>query len=172
MTYKARLNLKFYIVSALMLGLVVFIWYGIYHINANEILVDGEIPMDAQTKTIMVVLLGIIASSWTLSLLTVIRQIITGFAFSMDESGIHTTATAIMVFSLIFVVPVKTIPYDAIVQVSEQCGTLCLKLDKSKLEVFPPLRLFVNKEYRLFAGYTKEKPSEIRGTLNKFLPSN
>ena len=44
---KARLNLKFYIIFIVMLCLVVFVWYGIYFLNSNEILMEDNTPMDA-----------------------------------------------------------------------------------------------------------------------------
>ena len=172
MTFKAKLNLKFYIVSALLLCLVLFIWYGIYFLNTNEIRMEDNSPMDSETKALFTVLMSLVCFSWTMSLLTLIRQIILGCAFHMDEAGIHTTATAVMVFAFIFVIPIKTIPYDAIVQVSEDNGILSIKLDKSKIAVLPILRLFARKEYHFFSGFTKETQSEIKHVLEQFIKSN
>ena len=90
----------------------------------------------------------------------------------MDNDGIHTTATAVMVLAFIFAIPIKTIPYDAIVQVSEVNGILSIKLDKSKIAVLPILRLFVRKEYHFFSGFTKANPSELKQILYQFVEKN
>lgn len=169
MTFKSRLNLKFYIVSVLLLCVVVFIWYGIYFLNTNEIRMEDNSPMDSATKALFTVLMSLVGFSWTMSLFALIRQIIAGNAFCMDKDGIHTTATAVMVLAFIFVIPIKTIPYDAIIQVSEDNGILSVKLDKSKIAVLPILRMFVRKEYHFFSGFTKENPSEIKQMLNQFV---
>lgn len=169
MTFKARLNTKFYIVSVLLFCLVVFVWYGIYFINTNEILMEGDTPMDAGTKAIFTVLISIIALSWTVSLAVLIRQAIIGSAFCMDESGIHSTATAIMLLAFIFVTPIKTIPYSAITQVSDEVGILTLKLDKSKVEVLPIFRFLVRGEYHFFCGFTKEKQEDIKQALEQLM---
>lgn len=172
MTFKARLNLKFYIVSVLLLCLVLFAWYGIYFLNANEILMEDNSPMDSGTKGLFTALMSIVAVSWTMSFFALVRQIVAGIAFCMDNDGIHTTATAVIILAFIFVVPIKTIPYDAIVQVHEDNGILSIKLDKSKISVLPILKLFLRKEYRFFSGFSKENSSEIKKMLNQFIENN
>ena len=166
---KARLNLKFYIISIVMLCLVVFVWYGIYFLNSNEILMEDNTPMDAGTKSLFTVLMSMIAISWTASLLTLIRQMLLGFAFRIAENGIHDTATAIMILAFIFVVPIRRIPYNAIQQISEENGILTIRIDKSKIQVVPFLKPFVRKEYHFFSGFTKEKVENIKETLNDFM---
>ena len=172
MMFKARLNLKFYIVSVLLLCLVLFAWYGIYFLNANEILMEDNTPMDSGTKGIFTALMSVVAVSWTMSFFALLRQIVAGIAFCMDNDGIHTTATAVMILAFIFVVPIKTIPYDAIVQVNEDNGILSVKIDKSKISALPILKLFVRKEYRFFSGFTKENSSEIKQMLTQFIENN
>ena len=164
---KTNFKPKFYIVCALLLCCVAIGWYGIYFLNTNEILMDSG-PMPPSTKAIFTVLTGAVVISWTVSLLALIRQICVGCAFRMDENGIHTTATAIMVLAFIFVVPVKTIPYDAIEQISENGGILSIRLDKSKIKVAPIFRLLVNKEYHFFFGYTSATQANIREMLDRF----
>ena len=166
---KARLNLKFYIISIVMLCLVVFVWYGIYFLNSNEILMEDNTPMDAGTKSLFTILMSVVAISCIASLLTLIRQIVLGYAFRVDEDGIHSTATAIVILAFIFVVPIKRIPYSAIQQFSEENGILTIRIDKSKIQVVPFLRPFVRKEYHFFSGFTKEKVENIKETLNDFI---
>lgn len=166
---KAKLSIKFYVVACVLLGLVIFCWYGIYFLNANEILLEDGAPMDSQTKLIFSVIMSVIVSSWSLSLLTVIRQMFLGCAFYIDNNGIHTTATAIMVLAFIFVVPVKLIPYEAIEQISEEDGILSIKINKSKIQTVPILKPFVRKEYHFFSGFTKEKIEKIKAIITPHL---
>lgn len=169
---KAKLNAKFYITSVLLLGLVVFIWYAIYFLNANEILMEDHTPMDPGVKTLFTVALGAVALSWTMSLLTLVRQIIAGVAFRMDEEGIHTTATIVRFFAFIFIVPVKTIPYDAIRRIYKENGILSATIKKSKVQIFPVLKPFLGKEYHFFFGFTREKQDEIGQTIHQFMTNH
>ena len=97
---KAKFSIKFYIVAILLLAMVIFGWYGIYFLNANEILTEDNTAMDSDYKLIFTVLFSLIVSTWSLSLVTVIRQMILGCAFRIDEKGIHDTATGIVIFHL------------------------------------------------------------------------
>ena len=148
MNFKAKLSLKFYIVSFFLLGIVAFGWYGIYFLNTNEILMEDNTPMDIQIKIILTIAIGAAVLSWTFSLFTLIRQAIFGYAFMIDENGIHTTATAINLLAFIFVIPIKTIPFSAIKKVSEDNGVLTLYIDKTKIDIIPILRTFARKKYR------------------------
>ena len=166
--FKAKLNFKFYLVALVFLGIVVLGWYGIYFLNANEILMD-DVPMKTSTKMLFTILMSIVAVSWTMSLLALIRQIIVGSAFDIDKDGIHTTATGIVIFAFIFIVPIQRIPYDAIQNISVENGILSVTLDKSKIETFLILKPFVRKKYHFFAGFTSEKYSEIKRTIENYL---
>lgn len=169
MKFKAKLNLKFYILSILLLGIIVLGWYGIYFLNANEILMEDNMPMDVQTKLFFTIVLGLIVLSWTLSFFTLIRQALFGHAFAIDENGIHTTATAINVLAFIFVVPIRTIPFSAIERISEDDGVLTLHIDKAEIDMIPILRIFARKRYHLFSGFTAEKQDIIKVELEKFI---
>ena len=166
---KTKLSAKFYFLAVLLLGIVILGWYGVYFLNANEILMEDDSPMDLNTKKWLTVAMCLIVSSWTLSLLTVIRQIFLGYAFYMDESGICSTSSIMVLLAFVFVVPVKRIPYDAIEWVGEENGLFLIKINKSKIEVFPIFRPLVRKEYYFFSGLTKEKTEIIRETLDFFL---
>ncbi len=167
MNFKGELNLKFYIVSLILAVFTAIGWYGVYFLNVNEILMEDNTPMTAETKILFTVLLCIILLSWSISLITLIRQAVLNFAFSIDESGIHNTASAIMIFAFIFVIPVKNIPYSAIKKISYEEGILTLTLDKSQIDVLPLLRPFVSKRYRLFSGFTCQKQLEIEENLKR-----
>lgn len=166
---KTKLSAKFYFFAVLLLGIVILGWYGVYFLNANEILMEDDRPMDVNTKKWLTVAMCLIVSSWTLSLLTVIRQMILGYAFYMDESGICSTSSIMVLLAFVFVVPVKRIPYDAIEWVGEENGLFLIKINKSKIEVFPIFRPLVRKEYYFFSGLTKEKTEIIRETLDFFM---
>lgn len=169
MQYKAKLNIKFYIVSMLLFGLVIFIWYGVYFLNTNVILMDDDAPMSDDTKLFFTVALSIIGISWTISLITVIRQIVMGTAFIVDENGIHYTATAINIFAFIFVIPVKTIPYSAITKISNENGILTVFFDKDQIKVLPILRFFARKQFSFFYGFTTENLSNIESEIKKYI---
>lgn len=169
MKFKAKLNAKFYIVSALLLGIVVLGWYGIYFLNANEILMEDNIPMDDTTKLFFSVVMCAVVLSWTFSLLALVRQIILGQAFSLDYEGIHHTSTAINVLAFIFVVPVKNIPYNAIEKFCEENGTLTLFIDKKKIDAFMIFRPLVRKRYHLFSGFTAENRERIKSELSRYI---
>ncbi len=169
MKFKAKLNLKFYIISILLLGIVVFGWYGVYFLNPNEILMEDNTPMDSQTKMLFTIVIGAAVLSWTFSFFTLIRQMIFGYAFVIDENGIHNTATAINVLAFIFVVPIRTIPFSAIERVSEDDGVLTLHIDKMGIDINPLLRIFARKRYHLFSGFTVEKQDVIKVELEKYI---
>ena len=166
---KARVSLKFYIVSFVLLALVVFVWYGIYFLNANEILMEDGAPMDSTTKMIFTVLMGLIAFSWSVSSLILIRQMLLKYAFVMDEDGIHNTVTAILILAFIVIVPVKLIPYDAVLYTKEEDGILTAKLDRTKCVTSPIFKPFVRNEYHFFSGFTSEKQENIKNTLDKYV---
>ncbi len=167
MKIKSALNVKFYVVTVLMLCMVALVWYGVYFINANEVMTD-EGSMDGDVKALLTVILSVVATSWTLSLLTLVRQIILGYGFIMDEKGIHNTATAIMILSFVFVVPVKSIPYGAILSFSDADGVPTARLDKSRLSASPLLRPFVRMEYHFFASFTKDCSSEVKEAMKQY----
>ena len=166
---KARISLKFYIVSFVLLALVVFVWYGIYFLNANEILMEDGAPMDSTTKIIFTVLMSLIAFSWSVSLFILIRQMLLKYAFVMDEDGIHNTVTAIVILAFIVIVPVKLIPYDAVLYTKEEDGILTSKLDKAKCVTSPVFKPFMRSEYHFFSGFTSEKQENIKNTLDKYV---
>lgn len=170
MKFYAKLNSQFYVAALFLLLLVLIGWYGIYFLNANQILMEDNTPMDAGTKLIFSVILGIVVVSWTLSLFTMIRQMVRGYAFSMDSGGIYKTVTFWQVLAFVFVIPVKEIPRDAIESFSDNkdTGAVELAINKSKLDMSPILRPFASKKYRFFAGFTKESPREIKAQFHKY----
>lgn len=86
----------------------------------------------------------------------------------MDEDGIHSTATAVIVFAFIFIIPIRTIPYSAIENISEEDGALTLFVDKAKIDMIPILRIFARKRYHFFSGFTAEKQENIKSELDKY----
>ena len=164
MEYKAKLNAKFYIVFILLLGIVILGWYGIYFLNANEILTEDNLPIDNNTKLILSVAMSAVVLSWSVSVFTLIRQIILNSAFSLDDEGIHYTATATNILAFIFIVPVKKIPYDAIDKICEENGVLTLFINKQKVDTFIIFRPFVRKKYHLFSSFRilkRKKPVDF-----------
>lgn len=168
MNFKAKLNAKFYIVSALLFGIVMLGVYGLYFLNANEIMME-DAPMDAETKTLFSVVIGAVVLSWVLSLLALIRQILLGFAFCLDDTGIHGTLSAVNVLAFIFIVPIKSIPYGAVERASVENGILTLHIDKTKVDALSIFRPFIRREYHLFAGFTLANQEDIKKELGKYI---
>lgn len=167
MYFKAKLNLKFYIMSALLLSVVVLGWYTVFNMSTNEILPEDNTVMSDGKKNVFLLAICVVLLSWTLSLFTLIRQIVSGYAFYIDQNGIHSTATAFILLAFIVVVPVKTIPFSAIETITEENGILTLRLNKSEIDTIPILKIFVNKEYRLFSGFTVEDPKTVKSKLDR-----
>ena len=118
---------------------------------------------------LFIIAIGAVVLSWTFSFFTLIRQMLFGYAFMIDENGIHNTATAINVFAFIFVVPIRTIPFSAIEKVSEDDENLTLHIDKAKIDIIPFLRIFARKRYHLFSGFTVEKRDIVKAELEKHI---
>lgn len=153
--FKAKLNAKFYTLSVVMLLLVALVAYGVYFMSATQILGEDGLPMSSKERSLFGVLLSIVGISWLISFLTMLGQIAKGCAFEMDESGIHKTTSAVCFLAFIFVVTIRTIPYEAIKSVSEKNGMLTAEVDKSKLDMPALLRFFARKEYNFFYSVTK-----------------
>ncbi len=166
--FKAKLNLKFYLVALVLLGAAALGWYGIYFLQTHEILMENGEPMEATTRVVFSVLGTLIVSSWTLSFLTILVQALRGYGFYMDEDGIHNTATAVVFLSFIFVVPIKEIPYSAVVKTVEKRGVVTLILDKSKLRMSAFLNMFAQQEYHFFHTFTKAKTEEVQDAYYHF----
>ena len=162
MKFKASLNLRFYICTIALLGITVFGWYALWFLNVNEILIEGNTPMDLETKRIFTVIMGVVVLSWTASLFVLVRQIFLNKAFWLDGEGIHQTLTAVNILAFIFIVPIKTIPFSAISKIYEEDGVLTVETDKSQLEMPFLVRLFANKKYHFLKGFTTVNQDEIK----------
>ncbi len=158
MDSKAKLNARFYIMIVVLAALVFFGWYfGVYFLNTNEILMEDGTPMTARTKLFFTVAESLIIGSWTLSLFTVIRQAIRGYAFELTENSISHTFLVIIPLAFIFVLPIKHIPFSAITRVTIENGITTLHLNKSKLPVCRLCRWLIPSQYQLCAGYITDQ---------------
>ncbi|MBP3691964.1 MAG: hypothetical protein J6I80_01825 [Clostridia bacterium] len=169
MGFKANLNFKFYFVTVLLLGIVALGWYGVYSIATNPLFMEDNMPMPYEEKLLLTILIGVVVTSWTVSFFVLLRQIVLGYAFVMDHNGIHGTVTAVNVLAFIFIVPIRTIPYAAIAEVSNNEGILTLHINKAELDINPMFKLFARKRYHLFAGFTVEKQEQIKEELSKYI---
>ena len=160
--FKAKLNFKFYIVALILLSFVLLGWYGVYFLQTQEILMENGEPMEHTTRIVFTVLVVLIVSSWTFSFLIVFVQALRGYGFYIDEDGIHNTVTAVVFLAFVFVVPIKEIPYSAVIKTVEQRGFVTLVLDKSKLRMSSFLNMFAQQEYHFFHTFTKEKTEKVQ----------
>ena len=106
--------------------------------------------------------------SWLMSFFIILRQIIRGYAFKVDEAGVHSTLSVTIFLSLIIVVPVTYIPFDGIVTLDEEYGVLRAKLEKSKIDLPAFLRPFLRSKFYFFNGYRKESNEEIRNMIKSY----
>ncbi len=164
--FSPKLNTKFYIISVLLCVFVPLMWWMVYSLAFGNGTIEGFSEVG---KWIFIAALFIIILNWTFSAFSLLRQMISGSAFCMDQNGIHSTLSVFKVFSLIFAVPVRNIPYSAIERVEEENGLLTLVLKKSEIDVFPLFRIFVSKRYNLFYGFTKENSDRIKEELGRYI---
>ena len=165
MCIKAMLNKKYYIITFIFTAVLIFMWYGIYFMNTNQILWEDNTPITNDEKLVFNIIFGAIVTIWSISLMVMIRQIFIGHAFYLDSQGIHNTLNATILFALIFVIPVKSIPLSAILSVSEDKEMLSICIDKSKVSVFPIFRPFVRKTYHFCWGFSKTGIDEIKNFM-------
>lgn len=164
----AKLNTKFYITTLLLGALTLFTWYGIYFLNTNEILMEDNTPMTAGYKLFFTIVTSLIAFSWTVSLINMIRQIILGYAYTADRNGIYNTLSASIILAFIFVVPVKEIPRRAILKITEtEDYSTVTEIDKSNIIISRIFKLFASRQYHFCRGYTKQSPCETAKLFKK-----
>lgn len=172
MKYKlmeVKLNKKYYIVTVLMTTLVIFVWYGIYFLNTNQVMIEDE-PMTNNETIAFTIMFAAVAVTWTLSFISMVRQIFLGYAFSMDTDGIYNTLNGIILFAFIFVIPVRRIPFSAITGVSKRDGQLVVSVDKSQVAAFPIFRPFIRCEYHFCQGFCQADMAAVETFLNNRLP--
>ena len=152
-----------------MLGMVVFVAYGAYFMCVNQVTGENGLPLSNGERTFFVVAISIIGLSWLISFITMLRQAVMGCAFEIDAQGIRKTASTMTFLAFVFVVPIRTIPYNAIKSVSDKGGMLTLSIDKAKLDVSPLLRAFIRSEYSFFRGFTTANTEDIKYALDRYM---
>ena len=160
--FKAKLNFKFYLVALFLLAFTALGWYGIYFLQTQEILMENGEPMEMTTRIVFTVLGTLVVSSWSFSSLVLFVQAVRGYGFYMDEDGIHNTVTALAFLAFVFVVPIKEIPYSAVIKTVEQRRFVTLILDKSKLRMSSFLNMFAQQEYHFFHTFIREKTEKVQ----------
>ena len=166
---KAKLSFSFYFVALLLIGITVFAWYGALFMNTEVITDENGQPLDDATSTAFTAIICAVAFTWTVSSLTVIRQMLFGYAFLIDENGIRNTASGLILFAFIFIIPIKLIPYSAITDMYIKDNALTVTIDKSKIKAIPPLKIFIRKEYHFFNGFTKLEANELRAMIENYM---
>lgn len=162
---EVKLNKKYYIVTVLMAALVIFVWYGIYFLNTNQVMIEDD-PMTDNEKITFTTMFTVVALTWTMSFIIMVRQVFLGYAFSMDTDGIHNTLNGIILFAFIFVIPVRRIPFSAITDISKRDGHLVVSVDKSQVAVLPIFRPFIRREYHFCQGFCQADMTAVETFLN------
>ncbi len=183
--YIFKLNKKILLFFFLLLFSASLGWFYVFKMITGDIGIgdEGEI-MSLFEKSLFISALAIVLLSWTFSLITIIRIMIRRYAFKADINGLHNIATLRVFFALIFVVPVKFVPYSAIKNKAEVHFSsawervtgiktkgkkrTALILNKKSIKMPRFMRFFVKNSFLLFDGYTIEKQGEIIEKLNSY----
>ncbi len=129
--------------------------------NANENLMDDNIPMTPGTKLLFTFALCIIFLSAASSLVVLIRQIILGYAYKIDSEGIHNKLNATILFALVIIIAVKFIPKAAIKSIEKSDSAITIKIDKTKVNTFPLLKPIIRSEITLSKKFLKTDETEL-----------
>ena len=164
--FQAKCSKKFYVLFAIFAVVTLLLTFALIRTGKMEILLEDGTPMGAGAKLLLTTLLFAVIFTWLVSLLTLIK--LGGTAFIIDKDGIHATVSGGILFAFILFVPVRRIPFDAILSLSEENGILSAKLDKSKLETPAIFRPFLRSEYHFLSGFTTAKVGQIREAIARF----
>lgn len=79
-------------------------------------IVDAQEPGTAVALDVMMPIALVITSSWLWAAVVLLRQYLVhgGRAFTLTDAGIENTLTFVILFSFVFVLPVKCIPWEAV----------------------------------------------------------
>lgn len=162
MMVHAKLRPLYYIAMLFLAAAVALLGSFLPYWLTNDILLEDNTPMPAEQKTLITLVFVIVLLSWTVSLIVMIMQIVRGSLFTADASGITHTLQAMVLFALIIVIPIRKIPREAIESLEEKDGHLQARLDKSKVDVCPLWRPFVQKTYHFGYRFAKTDPASLR----------
>lgn len=123
-----KLNAKFLFCFAALILALVLAGRVSYSWLTDQITVEGE-KGSALLLDIVMPLALLITLSWLWSAVVMLRQYAVhgGQAFTLTEEGIEDTLTFVIIFALIFVLPVKRIPWSAVTYADGEEGYLRAK---------------------------------------------
>lgn len=109
------------------------IWFACELLSGRVMTENGL--MDKSESLLLGIGVLLIALTWIWSALVMLSYCVKGVAFVMDEKGISQTFVGFGFLAFIVMLPVKQIPWDAVVAVTkDENGALKLKLQTGKVK--------------------------------------
>lgn len=141
-----KLNFRFAVCLGILAAVLMLVASFLYRLFSGEVIDESgtDVPM------IIKVLIAVIASTYLVSAITMLRQYIVnrGTAFELSDSGIGNTMVCVMLFAIILVIPVKCIPWEAVKCVYIEPDGYKAEIDTEKLNIN-----FLSKLILKFSGY-------------------
>ena len=131
---KGKLNKGYWLFFAVLLAVAcAAIWFACQLIGGGVMTENG--PMDKNESLFLGIGVLLIALSWLWSAFVMLSYCVKGVGFVMDENGISQTFVGIVLLAFMVMLPVKQIPWDAVVAVTkDENGALKLKLQTGKVK--------------------------------------
>lgn len=131
---QGKLNKGYWLFFAVLLAVSgAAIWFACLLIGGGVMTENG--PMDKNESLFLGIGVLLIALSWIWSAWVMLSFCVKGVAFVMDENGISQTFVGIVLLAFMVMLPVKQIPWDAVVAVTkDENDALKLKLQTGKVK--------------------------------------
>lgn len=157
-----KLNTRF-LICLIVLAVVVALAIRVVYMGLTGQIHDetGE-AMDKSTDVILSTLIALVTSTYLYSLITMLRQYIFCFgnAFELTERGIEHTMVYMNLFALIFVIPVKCIPWEAVKYVSLDNKGYKASVDTKMVKANFLVRFALRLGYGFCYKFTKQNITE------------
>ena len=131
---RGKLNKGYWLFFAFLLAVAcAAIWFAVELLGGSVMAENG--PMEKEQSLLLGIGVLLIALSWIWSAWVMLSFCVKGVAFVMDENGISQTFVGFGFLAFIVMLPVKQIPWDAVVAVTkDENGSLKLKLQTGKVK--------------------------------------
>lgn len=130
-----KLNIRYLICFLLLAAVLALLGKVVFMLLTEQISFEDE-AADPTLSRLFGALLALPAFSYFYSFYIMLVQYIKhkGSAFVLTENGIEDTVTCLMFFSLIFVLPVGRIPWEAVKSIDFSNGRYTVKIDTTTVE--------------------------------------
>lgn len=158
-----KLNTRFLICLVLLLGVVALAVKVVYMMLTGQVHDENGEVLGEGIEKLLPVLIAIVISTYIYSAAVMLRQYIrfSGSAFELTRDGIENTMTCINLFAVIFVFPVRCIPWEAVKCVRREADYYVAEIDTSQLKVNLLSKLMLKiSGYHFCNKFTKENITE------------